>query len=1256
MGPAPTSSSRVTRSTAAASSLSSSNTSAPSTSPKVTFPKMSSPAPPPAPPSTPATGSFSTLTADVPHLDSEGINWATFRFRFRRAMTLAGRWGYFDGSDTRPAPKDPDNPTEAEKSDQKQWDRDDTVAQCLLSQRLLDELAMDMEKYPTVKEQWDVISVLFAAKSKYAKTDLRQTFLNMRCPKGSDVREFLTTLRKKRHELKAAGVTVTDSEYESTILQGIPDSLAVYASQTLSTLRLATKYTGKAIDMSDIIDSVCEEADRLKMRRTLKEQTAGKGKKVGQSDEALIASSSSDRRNNNNNGNRRRKGKCHHCQKEGHWVQECRTKKREEAAATASNQSGQTTQATLGSSRPETRPVGSANAIFDDDSDSDGFCAAKEDKGIARDICTDPDLYLDDSDSEDDWDNVQAEVECMGDQSDELESVGGGPDELDNEGEDSDIKETAAAVIAPADADGTPRTEVYDSGASRHISPYKDDFTSYTPLSTPLYFNAASQHRFPAIGMGTLVVQTLNHGCESSLALLRALYTPSVTGTLVSLGALDEEGYQTHIGNGCLRITSPRGDSVAEIPCNTRRLYKVIHIPESANAAELVSAMELHRRLGHISVASARKLVQSGAVKGITLDPNAPESDCKACIYARATRVPMSKLRISIPSQNFGDEVHTNVWGPASTSTVKGWRYFVTFTDDATRYTVMYLLKTKDQVLEAYKSFEAWATAQQYCTGIKVLRSDRRGEYLSKDFDKHLAAAGTARRLTTHDTPQLNGVAKQLNQTLLERVRALRHEAGLPKMLWGEALRHATWLKNRTATRALDTKAPFEALFGTPPDLSVAHLWGCKVWVHGDTGSKLDARAHEGRWLGFDIDSWAHRIYWPQSITTVSVERNVYFASAGPLEGEELWIDPIGSKQTAVPDTPSTLTSPLPPSSPTQSSISPSQAPEPDSPQVPLRRSTCIPQPSRIIRELQAGIGISSDDDPEESGGVWTVEDGEPVLLEDFDGMEFVFAAETADAEALEPRTLAEAKRRPNWPHWERAIEEELAMLKAASTWRLEEAPPRANIIGSKWVLKAKKDAAGNIVRYKAHLVAQGFSQIGSVDYDDTYAPVAKLASTRAVITMANRLGFKMHQIDIKGAYLNGELQDNEVLYMQHPPGYKSPDAGTRVLRLVKTLYGLKQSGRHWYQKLSSIFKSLGFAQCGVDQAIYFKVVITKCYVLGHLALAFFFFFTFSSYFLDRHVLIGSPDPAFLPEPYCSLTLDVSIVLFFRQVCDAYCS
>jgi hypothetical protein len=188
------------------------------------------------------------------------------------------------------------------------------------------------------------------------------------------------------------------------------------------------------------------------------------------------------------------------------------------------------------------------------------------------------------------------------------------------------------------------------------------------------------------------------------------------------------------------------------------------------------------------------------------------------------------------------------------------------------------------------------------------------------------------------------------------------------------------------------------------------------------------------------------------------------------------------------------------------------------------------------------------EEEEEEAGGVWTVVNGVSALLEDFIGLEHTFMAETTDSEALEPRTLTKAKRRPKWPQWEKAIEEELVMLDAARTWRLEEAPPDANIIGSKWVFKAKKDAAGIIAHYKARLVAQGFSQIGGVDYDDTYTPVARLASSWAIIAMANRLCLELHQVDIKGAYLNGVLNKGEVLYMQHPPGYRSHDAGSRVL------------------------------------------------------------------------------------------------------------
>jgi hypothetical protein len=347
----------------------------------------------------------------------------------------------------------------------------------------------------------------------------------------------------------------------------------------------------------------------------------------------------------------------------------------------------------------------------------------------------------------------------------------------------------------------------------------------------------------------------------------------------------------------------------------------------------------------------------------------------------------------------------------------------------------------------------------------------------------------------------------------------------------------------------------------------------------------------------------------------VTVKRNVYFGTLAPLEGEEEDSPGPGIELAADPPTSSTPIDPIDPidlnDPPSLAEIDESndKNDEPEQPKPPeqLQRSSRIRKPSRILRDVQEGKGTTStrrappqivpppqieevpDEDAEEAGGVWAIFDGEPALCEDFEGLMNAFMAETANTEALEPCTLAEAKRHPDWLQWEKAIHEELATLKAAGTWVLEEAPPGANIIGSKWVFKAKKDAAGFIARLKARLVAQGFSQIGGVDYNNTYTPVARLASSRAIIAMANCLDLLLHQVDIKEAYLNGELNDNEVLYMHHPPGFKPRDAGNRMLRLKKTLYGLKQSGQRWYQKLSSIFESLYFQKCSVDQAVFYK-------------------------------------------------------------------
>lgn len=174
------------------------------------------------------------------------------------------------------------------------------------------------------------------------------------------------------------------------------------------------------------------------------------------------------------------------------------------------------------------------------------------------------------------------------------------------------------------------------------------------------------------------------------------------------------------VGGEKLDITDPYGQRVGQIVRTSRGLYRVMH-EEEANAVELLSIMELHHQMGHIAPSTVQKLVDSGAITGVNIDPKSKESHCNACLYTHATRQPIPSVRIRPQAENFGDEIHSNVWGPSHTATRQGRHYFITFTDNATRYTVCFLLCTKDRAFEAYKSFEAWALTQDHCKGIKVL-------------------------------------------------------------------------------------------------------------------------------------------------------------------------------------------------------------------------------------------------------------------------------------------------------------------------------------------------------------------------------------------------------------------------------------------------------------------------------------------------------------------------------------------------------
>jgi len=197
-------------------------------------------------------------------------------------------WPFFKGTISVPTVKDPSKISEAEKKEIKVWEHNDLAARYLLSQHLPDSVTVRLQAYNTVKSRWDHLVSEFTAQSVYAQNDLEQVFFNMWCPKGGDVCAFLTALCYKKEELAAAGVTVTQKEYQCTVLKSIPNELAKFASQLLTTVRI----TSHVVDTETLINSICEESKWLKNRHVRNQQGQGGSKKDGQANEALAATGS----------------------------------------------------------------------------------------------------------------------------------------------------------------------------------------------------------------------------------------------------------------------------------------------------------------------------------------------------------------------------------------------------------------------------------------------------------------------------------------------------------------------------------------------------------------------------------------------------------------------------------------------------------------------------------------------------------------------------------------------------------------------------------------------------------------------------------------------------------------------------------------------------------------------------------------------------------------------------------------------------
>lgn len=184
-----------------------------------------------------------------------------------------------------------------------------------------------------------------------------------------------------------------------------------------------------------------------------------------------------------------------------------------------------------------------------------------------------------------------------------------------------------------------------------------------------------------------------------------------------------------------------------------------------------------------------------------------------------------------------------------------------------------------------------------------------------------------------------------------------------------------------------------------------------------------------------------------------------------------------------------------------------------------------------------------------------------------------------------DPSTVEEAMQSSNANDWRKAMREEYESLMRKSTWELVERPDGKNTVGCKWVFVTKRDPSGNIVKHKARLVAQGFSQKFRIDYNETYSPVVRFTAIRMLFAVAAVRKMLVNHIDIVSAYLNGELK--EEVYMRQPPMFIDQNIPNGVCKLKKSIYGLKQAGRDWYRKINQILLDLNFVRCKTDSCLY---------------------------------------------------------------------
>jgi hypothetical protein len=682
-----------------------------------------------------------------------------------------------------------------------------------------------------------------------------------------------------------------------------------------------------------------------------------------------------------------------------------------------------------------------------------------------------------------------------------------------------------------------------DSCASAHFT-HREDWLDNVSSTSDSKIVLADNTKIESKSIDSTLIPIQIDNKPDFIKVHNVVYAPEISTNLLSVSKIIEKGHTVEFKGSRCEIKSKYGDLLATAH-DHGGIYKLDSAEQSANITTTSHASELwHRRVGHPGNSIAVHFKE--AVTGCNSVP-ATEGTCVPCLQGKHHRGPFPKD--GKRAVNLLDLIHSDLCGPMENDSLGGSRYFFTLIDDHSKKIHVYFLRHKNEVSKCIKDFKIFAE-NQLERKMKVLRSDNGKEYVNNELKAYLESTGVRHQLTIPYTPQQNGVAERTNRTIVEKARSLLSDAGLPKAYWAEAVSTAVYLINRTPTRVLNFKTPEEVWTGRKPDISHLKIFGCKamVYVPKPLRLKWDSPTRDAIFIGYPEESKGYRFYDPQT-RKVFKSRDAVFMETEFFAQLKRNETNVATFELAVPTDDEDDEEPQT-ASPTATTKIPETINE-EEPQNMLRKTTRKPKPKK-----------------------------------DDDYIYYKINAITHENEDEDPQTPEEALNSPQSHLWKSAMEEEYKALMENGTWTLTDPKPNAKVLKTRWVFKTKR-GKDQPTLYKARLVAKGCTQIPGIHFEETYSPVIRMETLRFLISMAAKYDLKIHQLDVKNAFLHGDLK--EELYIQQPTGFEQPGKENQICKLRKAMYGLKQGSRAWNSKLNSVLTKIGFTRSQTDPCVYTK-------------------------------------------------------------------